>query len=79
MSNPQHHSSSIPTRDGLPRHPGRPEVRRPTSTWLFLQTRAEVALDLLQRDPARGYLGAELAKGMVQAESTSWNLRERYG
>jgi len=44
--------------------PGGPEARRPASRWLFLQLHgAEIALDLLQRDPARGYLGSGAGKG----------------
>ena len=41
-----------------------PEARGSASTGQFLQLhRAEVALDLLQRDPARGYLGSGAGQG----------------
>ena len=48
----------------LPWHEGGPEAGGPNSTRLFLQLhRAEVALGLLQRDPARRYLGSGAGKG----------------
>src|SRR5437588_628509 len=65
------HGQSRNTIDGvrdrltavLPWHPGGPEARRPDSTRLFLELhRPEVDVGLLQRDPARGYLGSGAGK-----------------
>src|SRR5258705_7256034 len=48
----------------LPWHSGGPEARGPASRRLFLQLhRAEIAMDLFQRDPARGHLGSGVGKG----------------
>lgn len=48
----------------LPRHQGGPEDRGHAARRLFLQLHgAEIAMDLLQRDRVRGYLGSGTGKG----------------